>query len=1056
MGWLASGGTDFAYRMSIPVANPSTQGDRAIVSPFPAWFLYGKGKILQSSFADVHVTKADGTTELPCSLNGPKNEIRIDFASMPAGRTVLYVYYGHATGAKPTPNRFGGGNWVDWKFEKGIAAETVDPGTWTDLVAGGSKVYNHSQPQTGSQMEAKLTGPASNWGMISEADSAGMTQDGAEYRFWAYAGEANNYHLFTNPGANETKIMYVSFHNDGKIYVYTQRTKTGYTTGGYTQIGTYTTGWMEYRMVINFTNETYTFSRRANEGDAWTQLKPTGAPDYDIPFTGTNSISSSPDVVYGVYNLATWYLNNIRFADGGIVEGADDLVVQVIAANDERTGEASAASRFYVWGEDLDATYINSVGAYFGAATYFKAGIMASGEKSHLLLKYFEGTLPKGSVSAASLHLYAQGADNVYADLTLKCHRFLNVGADTNDKTRVGTGWALQPVHNMPTWSYRFYCPMAGLVESVPWSAAGAVGAGDIDLNDPDAPSIVISPAYTPGYKTLALPAAWLADWEGDEYSQGVLVKDSTDIAGGANRVVHLTPPRMQNGPVLEVAYASLAEEQFAARKVSTDTYNYYATFPTQNRYVQYPSNNGFAVMMWVNTDRKSDLAHISPEGRIGRIVKGAQSTSWRNAIPTSGLFYDPDEKRYWIVGLAETTSYMLYGYSDPYLATGWTFKSTTVQADRADGLPKNGVLHLIYSPAGGDLAYRTYTRSTDTLSPATTLSTRAPTGTFRGLQVGITNVEEMTGAGEITLDGSISDYPDFDLIKIDSEYFWYSGKDPGNNKLTGVTRAVRGTTKGAHNVGASAAIDRTFFSYHAIVHDPVKACMHVISTMAALDANYTKSFYFRHYYADAAGTWKDEADNTLALPLTQATERVFSVPDTWSYCSGILALENGDFLATLQGTDGDLDAALIPNTTVRIARLQDLGVAFDHRLLPTLQNESSMADMGSGKVVMTGLSADNLSTQVSSSDDYGDTWDAALEVAAHVFAQFVLWASGCSDRAGSNGKGYLYATHAAFHGAIYLDAVQFTEAPVFAGGGWRGPVNMRSVIGSPIIGRAA
>lgn len=1056
MGWLASGGTDFAYRMSIPVANPLSQGDRAIVSPFPAWFLYAQGKILQSDFSDVHVTMADGTTELPCHLNGPKNQIKIDFASMPAGRTVLYVYYGHATVAAPTPNRFGGGNWLDWQFEKGIAGETMDPGTWTDLVAGGSKVYNHSFPRPGSLMEVKLTAPASNWGMVSESESAGMSSDGAEYRFWAYAGEANNYHLFSNPGANENKIMYVSFHNDGKIYVYTQRTKTGYTTGGYTQIGTYGTGWMESRMVINFTNETYTFSRRANEGDAWTQLKPTGAADYDIPFTGINTITTSPAVAFGVYNAATWYLNNIRYADGGIVEGADDLIVQVIAANDERTGESATAARFYVWGEDLDATYINSAGSYFGAATYFKAGIMASGEKSHLLLKHFEGALPKGAVSAASLHLYAQGSDDVYADLTLKCHRFLNVGTATNDKTRVGTGWALQPVHNMPTWGYRFHCPMAGLVETVAWSAAGAVGAGDIDLDDPDAPSVVIPTSYTPGYKTLALPVGWLSDWEGDQYSQGVLIKDSTDVAGGSNRVVYLTPPRMTNGPVLEVAFSSLAAEQLAARKVATDTYNYYATFPTQNRYVQYPINNGFAVIMWVNTNRKSDLAFISLEGRIHRFLKSPQTSPYRNAIPTSGLFYDPDEKRYWIIGLSDPNSYILYGYSDPYVPVNWTWKVTAVASDRVEGFPKNGVLHLISSPAGGDLQYRTYTRATDTLSAATVLSTRAPTGTFRGLQVGITNVEEMTGAGEITLDGTIADYPAFDLVKIDSEYFWYTGKDSGNNKLTGVTRAVRGSAKATHNVGASVAIDRTFFCYHAISHDAVKNCIHVISTMAAIDANYTKSFYFRHYYADAAGTWKDEADNTLTLPLTQATERVFSVPQTWSFCSGILSLGNGDFLATLQGTDGDLDAESIPNWTVRIARLANLGSAFDYRLLPALQNESSMADMASGKVVMTGLAGDNLSTQLSSSDDYGDTWDPAVTVAAHLFAQFVLWASGCTDRAGADGKGLLYAIHAAFHGAIYLDAVQYIEPPVFAGGGWRRPVNMRSVVGSPIIGRAA
>ncbi len=57
MAWLASGGTDFAYRMSIPVANPASAGDRHIAVPFPAWYLRAKAKIAQSAYQDVHVTK---------------------------------------------------------------------------------------------------------------------------------------------------------------------------------------------------------------------------------------------------------------------------------------------------------------------------------------------------------------------------------------------------------------------------------------------------------------------------------------------------------------------------------------------------------------------------------------------------------------------------------------------------------------------------------------------------------------------------------------------------------------------------------------------------------------------------------------------------------------------------------------------------------------------------------------------------------------------------------------------------------------------------------------
>ena len=40
---------------------------------------------------------------------------------------------------------------------------------------------------------------------------------------------------------------------------------------------------------MNFTNQTYTLSRRANAADVWTQLKAAGATGYAIPM-----LSASP------------------------------------------------------------------------------------------------------------------------------------------------------------------------------------------------------------------------------------------------------------------------------------------------------------------------------------------------------------------------------------------------------------------------------------------------------------------------------------------------------------------------------------------------------------------------------------------------------------------------------------------------------------------------------------------------------------------------------------------------------------------------------------------
>ena len=54
-------------------------------------------------------------------------------------------------------------------------------------------------------------------------------------------------------------------------------------------MGTYTTGWTQYRLVMNFTTQTYTLSSRASATDAWTPIKAPGATGYAIPM-----LSASP------------------------------------------------------------------------------------------------------------------------------------------------------------------------------------------------------------------------------------------------------------------------------------------------------------------------------------------------------------------------------------------------------------------------------------------------------------------------------------------------------------------------------------------------------------------------------------------------------------------------------------------------------------------------------------------------------------------------------------------------------------------------------------------
>jgi hypothetical protein len=198
MGWL----TGYSYRQSIPVANPSTQGDRALDAvPFPAWFLAtsaGGSKIAETTtFADVHVTTSDGTTELPCVLNAAKNALYIDYASMPVGRTVLYVYYGKSGASAPTGISFytaargtaglatpteTGGTVLD-NFESGNDGDILSA-TWTSINTPQRREVDTAQYRSGTR-SAWLQGANGGWSGVKETTSAGMTADGAEYRWWA-------------------------------------------------------------------------------------------------------------------------------------------------------------------------------------------------------------------------------------------------------------------------------------------------------------------------------------------------------------------------------------------------------------------------------------------------------------------------------------------------------------------------------------------------------------------------------------------------------------------------------------------------------------------------------------------------------------------------------------------------------------------------------------------------------------------------------------------------------------------------------------------------------
>ena len=108
-----------------------------------------------------------------------------------------------------------------------------------------------------------------------------MTADGSEIRFWAYFDTTNQYRTYDDfAAATADRASFIQFSNNGQVYVYTNRAgnPSGYTTNGYTSVGTYSTGWTQYRLVYDFSTQTYTLSKRASATDAWTPLKAAAAP----------------------------------------------------------------------------------------------------------------------------------------------------------------------------------------------------------------------------------------------------------------------------------------------------------------------------------------------------------------------------------------------------------------------------------------------------------------------------------------------------------------------------------------------------------------------------------------------------------------------------------------------------------------------------------------------------------------------------------------------------------------------------------------------------------
>ncbi len=151
---------------------------------------------------------------------------------------------------------------------------------------------------------------------VAAAETAGMASDGAEVRFWAYADTANQNRVFTDGGASEVRL-----NTSGQVLIYTKRTAAGYTANAYTVVGTYAVGWMEYRLVYDFSRRhlhaVVAHRRQAARGRP---SRPQARRPPTSPCARRTDRTATGSVLFRAYQNANWWLDDVAYSDSGISE----------------------------------------------------------------------------------------------------------------------------------------------------------------------------------------------------------------------------------------------------------------------------------------------------------------------------------------------------------------------------------------------------------------------------------------------------------------------------------------------------------------------------------------------------------------------------------------------------------------------------------------------------------------------------------------------------------------------------------------------------------------
>lgn len=206
---------------------------------------------------------------------------------------------------------------VDDGFEGRSNDASLDSSIWSTTTTPTGLYKTCPTGRTG--ICALIAGTGATEG-YAENQSDGMTEDGSEIRWRAYFDNTTGRRDMLDNAS--VRCFTLDWGADGKLNVRVDQPNNpnGYTTGSYTEVGTYVAGWTEYRLVFDFAAQTYTLESRTTENGAWTQHKAAGATGYAIPFRSNSSsavVSQSNGCWFRGYAGVNHYVDDLRYQDGG-------------------------------------------------------------------------------------------------------------------------------------------------------------------------------------------------------------------------------------------------------------------------------------------------------------------------------------------------------------------------------------------------------------------------------------------------------------------------------------------------------------------------------------------------------------------------------------------------------------------------------------------------------------------------------------------------------------------------------------------------------------------